>query len=971
MTPHRLFKGTTGTLIYMVLVFAPAIAAQSIADQIEITYDFAAPLVQTIVIDGQQFSEVTMQGCPPSGTVGGPALPTKRARVLLPYGQQVMSVAVKRTQKHLVAGDLRLAPVELPFTLSTPPDQIPPLYVDEEVYATNQPLPDQTCRLVSEQVFHGYRIALIDLVPVEYIPYTGELHYYSKIEVTVNMTSTSNLPVVRGIASDVEALSARVDNGSLINTYESARRIDTRSYDMLIITSSTLASAFQPLKDYHDGNGITTEIHTLDQIGGNDPHTVRDYIRNEYLTSGIRLVLLGGDDDIIPALDLYVHVQMSVESITAYDMPGDFYFACLDGTFNYDGDGRWGEPGDGEGGGEIDLLPEIGLGRVSAGDATEVANLITKTIGYLQSNDDYLSKILLVGEDLGFGGLGEYGGYAMDEMVNGSDAHGFTTYGFPADRYDIEKLYDLTSLPYNYWPPSELIARINEGVHIVDHLGHSNIGYAMRTDTSMIKSQLTNTDYCFLYAEGCSAGRFDFYDGWAEYVTTTLSAGAFACVANSRAGLGSRTTQHPVHVFNREFWDAIYSADEGCPELGMAMLDARFDLASRINEPAIRWTYYETNLFADPAVRIKPVRSLAILFPNGTPTEVEPKTETMFDVTVTGIGEGAPLTGSGLLHYKIDGSDSTAVSLVSVRQEQYQVVLPPLECGQTIEYFVSFDESEGGRCYAPPPTKPLAAIPVSEDVVVFEDSFENSTDWTMTGLWNIGIPLGQGGQELNYPVPDPTEGCLGSSILGYNLAGDYENNLAVQHATSPAIDCSGLTETCLRFCRWLGVEQPVYDKASVSISTNGTDWTILWQNPAIVCDLEWMEMEYDISDYADNQPTVFLRWTMGPTDGGLRFCGWNIDNVRVVSMFCQTWICGDIDGSEQTLIDIADLVHLVDYMFNSGPEPLVMDAADVNASGGLIDIADMVYLVDYMFNEGPEPVCPWGVGLRQDCKNRP
>lgn len=850
MTPRRLFKGTTGTLICMVLVFMLATAVQSMGDQIEITYDFVAPQVQTIVVDGQQFSEVTMQDCPPSGTIGSPALPTKRARVLLPYGHRVKSVAVNRTQRHLVADGLRLAPVEQPFLLSTPSDKIPPLYVNEDIYTTDQPLPNQTRRLISEQVFHGYRIALIDLVPVEYIPSTGELYYYSEIQLTVTTMSTPNLPAMRGIATDADALTARVDNASQLDTYGSASKVGTRGYDMLIITSSALAAAFQPLKDYHDANGVVSEIHTLDQIGGSDPHTVRDYIRNEYLTNGIWLVLIGGDDDIIPALDIYVTIY---ELITAYDLPGDFYFACLDGTFNYDGDDRWGEPGDGEDGGEIDLLPEIGLGRVSAGDTTEVANLINKTISYLESNDDYLSKVLLAGERLGFGGLGEYGGYAMDEMVNGSDAHGFTTYAFPADQYNIEKLYDMTSLPHdNYgWLPSELIARINEGVHIVDHLGHSNYNFAMRIDTTMLKSQLTNTDYCFLYAEGCCAGYFDLFDCWAEYVTTKLPTGGFACVANSRSGIGARTTQHPVHVFNREFWDAIYSADEGFPELGMAMLDARFDLASRIDDPTIRWTYYGTNLFADPAVKIKPVRSLAIMFPNGTPTEVEPETETTFDVTITGVGEGVPLTGSGLLHYQINGSDSTAVPLLPVRQEQYQAVLPSLDCDQTIEYFVSFDESEGGRCYAPPPTEPLVAIPVSEEVVVFVDSFEDAADWTMIGLWEIGVPLGQGGQEQQYPVPDPTEGCLGSDVLGYNLAGDYESNLPAQHATSPAIDCSGSTETCLRFCRWLGVEPHVYDKASVSISTNGTDWTTLWQNPATIADVEWMEIEYDISVYAD------------------------------------------------------------------------------------------------------------------------
>ena len=48
-------------------------------------------------------------------------------------------------------------------------------------------------------------------------------------------------------------------------------------------------------------------------------------------------------------------------------------------------------------------------------------------------------------------------------------------------------------------------------------------------------------------------------------------------------------------------------------------------------------------------------------------------------------------------------------------------------------------------------------------------------------------------------------------------------------------------------------------------------------------------------------------------------------------------------------------------MFTSGPAPECMEEADVDGSGvGLpIDISDLVYLVDYMFNGGPEPAaCP-------------
>lgn len=62
--------------------------------------------------------------------------------------------------------------------------------------------------------------------------------------------------------------------------------------------------------------------------------------------------------------------------------------------------------------------------------------------------------------------------------------------------------------------------------------------------------------------------------------------------------------------------------------------------------------------------------------------------------------------------------------------------------------------------------------------------------------------------------------------------------------------------------------------------------------------------------------------------------------------------------------DIADLVYLVNYMFNGGQEPPCSEdgyfaEADVDGNMSGPDIADLVYLVNYMFNGGPPPVpCP-------------
>ncbi|HOP06126.1 MAG TPA: DNRLRE domain-containing protein [candidate division Zixibacteria bacterium] len=81
---------------------------------------------------------------------------------------------------------------------------------------------------------------------------------------------------------------------------------------------------------------------------------------------------------------------------------------------------------------------------------------------------------------------------------------------------------------------------------------------------------------------------------------------------------------------------------------------------------------------------------------------------------------------------------------------------------------------------------------------------------------------------------------------------------------------------------------------------------------------------------------------------------------------------GDINHSGSGGPDIADLVYLVTYMFQNGPQPPCdepsapdcpehhFSEADINGDGSCMpDISDLVYLVTYMFQNGPEPVpCP-------------
>lgn len=158
-------------------------------------------------------------------------------------------------------------------------------------------------------------------------------------------------------------------------------------------------------------------------------------------------------------------------------------------------------------------------------------------------------------------------------------------------------------------------------------------------------------------------------------------------------------------------------------------------------------------------------------------------------------------------------------------------------------------------------------------------SFDLDADpgWSMEGGWEFGVP--QGGGSLG---GDPTAGYTGTNVFGYNLAGDYPNNLLEYWLTSTPIDCSAHTNVQLRFWRWLGIENSIFDHAGVEVSANGTDWHPVWTHDGgSFSEASWNEVVYDISTIADGAPSVWVRWGMGTTDSSVTYPGWNIDDIVI------------------------------------------------------------------------------------------
>ncbi len=64
------------------------------------------------------------------------------------------------------------------------------------------------------------------------------------------------------------------------------------------------------------------------------------------------------------------------------------------------------------------------------------------------------------------------------------------------------------------------------------------------------------------------------------------------------------------------------------------------------------------------------------------------------------------------------------------------------------------------------------------------------------------------------------------------------------------------------------------------------------------------------------------------------------------------------DANNDHSIDMLDILYLIDFVYNSGPEPTPHPLmGDANGSGS-VNLMDMLYLISYLYDNPPGPPPP-------------
>jgi len=320
---------------------------------------------------------------------GKPVLPVNISNFELMFGSEIVNIEFEHSTPEII---------ELPGPLSFSQATIDtignePLRItkDENIYEGDEPYPsDWVLKNTGGGLLQGEHTTFLTVrvYPVRFFPVEHNLQYISNISVKISYKEPSE-PILE----------------------------DNHLYDLLIIAPLSYKRHIKPLIRHKEKIGIKTKfvspffIYLTTKSGRDKAEKIKYYIKNEIEESGIKYVLLFGarrgqllrwnipvrysrvvppDEQEYPEQsyisDLYyADIYDSMGNFSSWDSNNDGVFSQWNGTFRE----------------EMDLYPDVYLGRLACRNFFEVKIMVNKIINYEKEKTDesWFNNLLLIAGD--------------------------------------------------------------------------------------------------------------------------------------------------------------------------------------------------------------------------------------------------------------------------------------------------------------------------------------------------------------------------------------------------------------------------------------------------------------------------------------------------------------------------------------------------------------------------------------------
>jgi len=413
----------------------------------------------------------------------------------------------------------------------------------------------------------------------------------------------------------VSALNKNIDsnNDLLTNSYD--------DYDMVIISKSAYIDSIQPLIDHKNSIGVQTFLKTTDeiyneQVGRDNAEQIKYYIKEAKEQNGIKYVLLIGGAADLPGRYTHVYFDEPFDYPTPDEwvFTSDFYYADLydqTGSFSswdsnendvfaeYHWDGNTDE---------IDLTPDVYVGRLACINEIQVQTCVNKIISYetqkFWEQPWFTNLVLIAGDGIPFDPESVDESEYLQEFII-DNMQGFIPNRIWATNGGLSNAYNINDA-------------INDGAGFVFFNGHGNYnlwanylhnsytlvppGYYK---TSHI-NQLTNIDTLpIVISDACYHLQYDYHEdcfGWS--FVSNPNGGAIAFIGGSDIDLaypGTRIVEKGIEKL--------------CLKMSMLYQNGIINLGDLWGEGLIEYqpieddivdliTFLENHLIGDPSLQI-------------------------------------------------------------------------------------------------------------------------------------------------------------------------------------------------------------------------------------------------------------------------------------------------------------------------------------------------------------------------------
>jgi hypothetical protein len=206
--------------------------------------------------------------------VGKPMLPWKELTIALPSGMAVKSVQAVDSKSEAISGEYYIFPAQPPMKIGLSEKDVDFVEPDQQTYTSNQPYPSKLVEFTYQTDLAGQGMAVIRLYPVQYVPAEKRLTLYTSINVVIegvggyecgdylppNISETDT----KALEQRVKEMVVNPEEVQLVTAFKPFTSMVPPGgpFAHVIITSSSFASYFQPLADWHTQKGVKDTVIT-------------------------------------------------------------------------------------------------------------------------------------------------------------------------------------------------------------------------------------------------------------------------------------------------------------------------------------------------------------------------------------------------------------------------------------------------------------------------------------------------------------------------------------------------------------------------------------------------------------------------------------------------------------------------------------------------------------------------------------